>query len=200
MKIRGDEPFFGLKSLCKNVWNTWNWWRVTQNLTMNDIHTCNYEWYRLYRSYENCRRPGVAILNMQMSKVPIISGYEMHRNVCLNIYIHLHFQAWTKWKSEATNPFLALRVYVKMSEIHETGGAWHKILQWMTFGDIFSEINLICFVYAINVFVWRGMFNWKEIGRRSVTLEKRNQIWKNVLKSNEITKAFYHKQYSTFTL
>jgi hypothetical protein len=23
---------------------------------------------------------------------------------------------------EATNPFLALRVYVKMSEIHETGG------------------------------------------------------------------------------
>ena len=37
MKIRGDEPFFGLKSLCKNVWNTWNWWGVTQNLTMNDI-------------------------------------------------------------------------------------------------------------------------------------------------------------------
>ena len=30
---------------------------------------------RLYRSYENCRRPGVAILDMQMSKVPIISGY-----------------------------------------------------------------------------------------------------------------------------
>jgi hypothetical protein len=29
----------------------------------------------LYRSYENCRRPGVAILDMQMSKVPIISGY-----------------------------------------------------------------------------------------------------------------------------
>jgi hypothetical protein len=28
MKIRGDEHFFGLKSLCKNVWNTWNWWRV----------------------------------------------------------------------------------------------------------------------------------------------------------------------------
>ena len=39
-------------------------------------HACNYEWYRLYRSYENCRRPGVAILDMQMSKVPIISGYE----------------------------------------------------------------------------------------------------------------------------
>jgi hypothetical protein len=39
-------------------------------------HTCNYEWYRLYRSYENCRCPGVAILDMQMSKVPIISGYE----------------------------------------------------------------------------------------------------------------------------
>ena len=38
-------------------------------------HTCNYEWYRLYRSYENCKRPGVAILDMQMSKVPIISGY-----------------------------------------------------------------------------------------------------------------------------
>jgi hypothetical protein len=121
----------------------------------DEWHTCKYEWYLLYRSYENCRRPGVAILNMQMSKVPIISGYEMHRNV---------WGSWTKWKSEATNPFLALRVYVKMSEIHETGGAWHKILQWMTFGDIFSEINLICFVYAI------------------------------------ITKAFYHKQYSTFTL
>ena len=39
-------------------------------------HTCNYEWYRLFRSYENCRRPGVAILDMQMSKVPIISGYD----------------------------------------------------------------------------------------------------------------------------
>ena len=38
-------------------------------------HTCNFEWYRLYRSYENCRRPGVAILDMQISKVPIISGY-----------------------------------------------------------------------------------------------------------------------------
>jgi hypothetical protein len=34
--------------------------------------------------------------------------------------------SWTKWKSEATNPFLALRVYVKMSEIHETGGVWHR--------------------------------------------------------------------------
>ena len=41
-----------------------------------------------------------------------------------------------------TNPFLALRDYVKMSEIHETGGVWHKIEQWMTFGDIFYEINL----------------------------------------------------------
>jgi hypothetical protein len=39
-------------------------------------------------------------------------------------------------------PLLAWRVYVKMSEIHETGGVWHKIRQWMTFGDIFSEINL----------------------------------------------------------
>jgi hypothetical protein len=29
-----------------------------------------------FRSYENCRRPGVAILDMQMSKVPIISGYD----------------------------------------------------------------------------------------------------------------------------
>jgi hypothetical protein len=38
-------------------------------------YTCNYEWYRLYRSYENCRPPGVAILDMQMSKVSIISGY-----------------------------------------------------------------------------------------------------------------------------
>jgi hypothetical protein len=38
-------------------------------------HAYNYEWYRLYRSYENCRRPGVAILDMQMSKIPIISGY-----------------------------------------------------------------------------------------------------------------------------
>jgi hypothetical protein len=28
-----------------------------------------------FRLYENCRRPGVAILDMQMSKVPIISGY-----------------------------------------------------------------------------------------------------------------------------
>jgi hypothetical protein len=26
---------------------------------------------------ENCRRPGVAILDMQMSKVPIISGYDL---------------------------------------------------------------------------------------------------------------------------
>jgi len=26
MKIREDEPLFGLKSLCRNVWNTWNWW------------------------------------------------------------------------------------------------------------------------------------------------------------------------------
>ena len=24
MKIRGSEPFSGLKSLYKNVWNTWN--------------------------------------------------------------------------------------------------------------------------------------------------------------------------------
>ena len=44
-------------------------------------HTCNYEWYRLYRSYENCKRPGVAILDMQMSKVPIISGYDVYRKL-----------------------------------------------------------------------------------------------------------------------
>ena len=35
--------------------------------------------------------------------------------------------SWTKWKSETTNPFLALIVYVNMSEIHETGGVCHKI-------------------------------------------------------------------------
>jgi hypothetical protein len=29
-----------------------------------------------------------------------------------------------------------------MSEINETGDVWHKIQQWMPFGDIFSEINL----------------------------------------------------------
>jgi hypothetical protein len=47
MKIRGDEPFFGLKSLCKNVWNTWNWWRVIQNLTMNDI------WRHIFWNYRH---------------------------------------------------------------------------------------------------------------------------------------------------
>jgi hypothetical protein len=47
-------------------------------------HTCNYEWYRLYRSYENCRCPGVAILDMQMSKVPIISGYEQEKTIDLS--------------------------------------------------------------------------------------------------------------------
>jgi hypothetical protein len=30
----------------------------------------------VFRSYENCRRSSVAILDMQMSKVPIISGYD----------------------------------------------------------------------------------------------------------------------------
>ena len=30
-------------------------------------------------------------------------------------------------KSEKMNPYLALRVYVRMSEIHETGGVWHTI-------------------------------------------------------------------------
>ena len=35
--------------------------------------------------------------------------------------------SWTKWKSEATNPYLAFRVYAKRSEIHETGGVWHQI-------------------------------------------------------------------------
>ena len=39
--------------------------------------------YRLYRSYENCRRPGVAILDMQMSKVPIISGYAASNSSCI---------------------------------------------------------------------------------------------------------------------
>jgi hypothetical protein len=29
-----------------------------------------------YSRYEHCRRPGVAILDMQMSKVPIISRYD----------------------------------------------------------------------------------------------------------------------------
>jgi hypothetical protein len=43
--------------------------------------TCNYEWYRLYRWYENCRCPGVAILDMQMSKVPIISGYVLWQQI-----------------------------------------------------------------------------------------------------------------------
>jgi hypothetical protein len=59
---------------------------------------------------------------MQMSKVPIISGYDDDDTMRKTSKA-----SWTKWKSEATNPFLALRVYVKMSEIHETGGVWHKI-------------------------------------------------------------------------
>jgi hypothetical protein len=45
-----------------------------------------------------------------------------------NSWKQLNIQgSWTKWKSEATSPYLALRVYVKMSEIHETGGVWYKI-------------------------------------------------------------------------
>ena len=47
--------------------------------------------------------------------------------------------SWTKWKPEAPNPYLALRGYVKISEIHETGGVWNKIKQWKTVGGIFSE-------------------------------------------------------------
>ena len=35
--------------------------------------------------------------------------------------------SWTKWKSEAANPYLDLRVYAQMSEIHETGYVWNKI-------------------------------------------------------------------------
>ena len=45
--------------------------------------------------------------------------------------------SWTKWKSEATNPFLALRVYVKMSEIHET---WWRVTQNLTMNDIWRHI------------------------------------------------------------
>ena len=30
-------------------------------------------------------------------------------------------------KSEAANPYLDLRVYAQMSEIHETGYVWNKI-------------------------------------------------------------------------
>ena len=39
-------------------------------------NTASNDMQHRYRSYENCRRPGVAILDMQMSKVPIISGYD----------------------------------------------------------------------------------------------------------------------------
>jgi hypothetical protein len=56
-------------------------------------HTCNYEWYCLYRSYENCRRPGVAILNMQMSKVPIISGYVKQEMIAQLLKWHFHFSS-----------------------------------------------------------------------------------------------------------
>jgi hypothetical protein len=52
--------------------------RFFRNQPTNIATTCNYEWYRLYRSYENFRRPGVAILDMQMSKVPIIFNNEWH--------------------------------------------------------------------------------------------------------------------------
>lgn len=31
------NPYTGLKSLCKNVCNTWNWRSLTQKLPMNDI-------------------------------------------------------------------------------------------------------------------------------------------------------------------
>jgi len=34
------------------------------------------EWYLLYRSYENNRRLGVAIFDMQISILPLISGYK----------------------------------------------------------------------------------------------------------------------------
>ena len=68
-------------------------------------HTCNYEWYSLYRSYENCRRPSVAILDMQMSKVPIISGYAWGKTRGVPIYCissaseRKHEIACTSWSS-----------------------------------------------------------------------------------------------------
>ena len=34
MIIRVGEPLSGIKSLCKNVRNTWNWWCLTQNWTV----------------------------------------------------------------------------------------------------------------------------------------------------------------------
>ena len=46
-----------------------------------------------FRSYENCRCPGVAILDMQMSKVPIISGYGLHARI-----VH------PKWSFDQSNP------------------------------------------------------------------------------------------------
>ena len=56
-------------------------------------HTCNYEWYRLFRSYENCRRPGVAILDMQISKVPIISGYVLLKVALSTINLNIHYNS-----------------------------------------------------------------------------------------------------------
>ena len=34
----------------------------------------------LHRSYENCRCLGVAILDMQINKFPLIYGYDLHQN------------------------------------------------------------------------------------------------------------------------
>ena len=55
------------------------WFNVSFSSSENDTHAVMndvvYIEYRSYHTYENCRRPGVAILDMQMSKVPIISGY-----------------------------------------------------------------------------------------------------------------------------
>jgi hypothetical protein len=46
MKIRGDEPFFGLKSLVKmsEIHETGG---VTQNLTMNDIWLSKFKYFCL---------------------------------------------------------------------------------------------------------------------------------------------------------
>ena len=107
--------------MCVIFW-TWKWYNESQYLDVlsGEIEK-NLYIYIIYRFYTD-----FSLFRQIKRQDTVIESSWIKWNK--NWWKQLNIRgSWTKWKSEATNPFLALRVYVKMSEIHKTGGVWHKI-------------------------------------------------------------------------
>jgi hypothetical protein len=122
LKLWVRTSFMAKCNRYNTMWHSQKWWVLCSfaYLRWRRRDVCNFHMIYIDDIFHNC----MCVIFWTWKWYIESSWIKWNKNSWKQLNIQ---GSWTKWKSEATSPYLTLRVYVKMSEIHETGGVWYKI-------------------------------------------------------------------------